>query len=377
MHRTWIEIKEQALVSNVQILKAFLSEGSRFCAVVKVNAYGHGLKDVARILRRQGIDVFATDTIEDALTLRELFPDVQIIVLGYVMEDKFKIAIDEHIDLTLYDTESIEAFEAAASKCLQKGRFHLKIETGLYRQGLLFEDVPDVLRRIVQCAHLELVGISTHFANIEETTRPEFATRQFQTLLQGESYVSEMGFENVSVHAACSAALLLYPDTHRDLVRVGISLYGIWPSVLVEEMLRKQSISCDLEPVLTWKTRIAQIKSVPGGTAIGYGLSETLSKRSRIAILPVGYSDGYDRHLSSVGEVLVNGYKCKVVGRVCMNMMMIDVSEVPRAIKGQEVILLGKDARHFITAESMAKKTHTIAYEIISRIHPLIPRIIV
>ncbi len=376
MHRTWVEIEEQSLISNIKTLRA-LSEGARFCAVVKANAYGHGIKEVAQIAARAGVQAFAVDQIDDALLLRGLFPSALILQLGYLLFEDYAEAIHHQIDFTVYDREGIAHAEKIAAATASRARIHLKIETGTSRQGVLMEDLSDLLLEIRRCTHIQLVGVSTHFANIEDTTNPEYASLQFSRFSESVKLVQEYGFQPEFVHCACSAAVLLYPDTHGSLVRAGIAMYGIWPSESIEDTIRKQTISCDLRPVLKWKTRIAQIKSLPAGTPIGYGLTERLKQRSRIAVLPVGYWDGYDRLLSSVGDILVNGQRCKVMGRICMNMMMIDVSAVPHVEKEDVVTLLGVDGRHEVTAYELAQKTRTIPYEIVTRINPLLPRIIV
>ena len=377
MYRTWVEIHEQSLTSNIQTLKSLVSEGSTFCPVLKSNAYGHGMKEVARIARRNGVNAFAVDSIDEALLLRDLFPTSMLLVLGYTISDRFLEAIHANIELTMYDLEGLRELESVASKSSLNAKVHVKIDTGLTRQGILPDDLSDILTCFHQSPHIQLVGVSSHFANIEDTVNPEFATIQFERFKKNVELITSDGFQPEHIHCTCSAATILYPQTHGTLVRAGISLYGIYPSISVEETIKRQSISCVLKPVLTWKTRIAQIKTISSGTPIGYGLTETVNKRSRIAILPVGYWDGYDRGLSSKGEVLVSGYRCKIMGRVCMNMMMINVSDVPNVKKNQEVILIGKDARNILKAEFLAEKIQTNVYEILTRINPLLPRIIV
>lgn len=376
MHRTWVEIDEQALISNIKTLRS-LSEGARFCAVVKANAYGHGLKEIAHIASRAGVQAFAVDRLEDALILRELFPSALIVLLGYLLFEDYAEAIHHQIEFTLYDREGVAHAEKIAAATASQARIHLKIETGTSRQGVLMEHLTDLLLEMKRSTHIHLSGVSTHFANIEDTANPEYATLQFARFSEAIDVVRKCGFDPEFVHCACSAAILLYPDTHGSLVRSGIALYGIWPSEAIEDTIRKQNISCDLRPVLRWKTRVAQIKSLPTGTPIGYGLTERLKQRSRIAVLPVGYWDGYDRHLSSIGEVLVSGHRCKVMGRICMNMTMIDVSAVPNVEKEQVVTLLGVDGRHEVTAQEIARKISTIPYEIVTRINPQLPRVIV
>lgn len=376
-YRTWIEVNANALTRNINQLQSLLEEQAGFCAVVKGNAYGHGLEQVSDIAYKQGVRRFAVDHINDALLLRKQFPDVQIIVLGFTMPDRFREVIQHDIEIVLYDKEGITQAQQVAMDLAKPLNLHLKLETGTSRQGVLAQDLPDVCRLLAESSHLNVVGCSTHYANIEDTSNPEYAGLQFSRFQEMLTVLHEHGIQPTWIHSACSAAIILYPQTHQTLVRAGISMYGHWSSDVVEDTLRKQQISCELTPTLTWKTRIAQVKHLPMGTPVSYGLTEVLKRSGRIAVLPVGYWDGYDRGLSSVGEVLIRGIRCKVIGRVCMNMMMVDVSEVPDPKKGDEVVLLGVVGRQKVTAEELAEKAQTISYEIMTRINPSLPRIIV
>lgn len=376
MHRTWVEIDEQALISNAKSLRS-LSEGARFCAIVKANAYGHGLREVAQIVARAGVTAFGVDSMDEAIELRSLFPSALILQLGFILYEEYALAIRHQIEITLYDKEGIMHAEKIAATTASTLNIHLKIETGTSRQGVLLEELPDLLLELKRCKHIFLSGVSSHFANIEDTSNPEYASVQFSKFTQATELMRQAGFHPEFIHCSCSASVLLYPDTHGTLVRAGITLYGIWPSEHIEQIFHKQHLSCDFRPVLKWKTRIAQIKSLSAGTSIGYGLTERLKQRSRIAVLPVGYFDGFDRRLSSVGEVLIGGYRCKVMGRVCMNMTMVDVSAVPHVEKEQTVTLIGVDGRQEITATELAHKIQTIPHEILARLHPLLPKIIV
>jgi alanine racemase len=376
VHRTWVEINERAITHNIETLRSLLESEARFCAVLKSNAYGHGMLEVARIASRSGVDAFAVDSIDEALLLRKDFPSALIIVLGYTVFDRYLDAIENNIQITLYDKEGIRHGESVAQKRAKELRVHIKLETGTHRQGVMPDDVSDVFVELQRAKHVRVVGLSTHFANIEDSSNPQYATLQFGKFKETVEHILGAGFSPEHIHCACSAAIILYPDTHGTLVRAGISMYGIWSSEVVSDTVRTQHLRCDLRPALTWKTRIAQVKTVAMGTPVGYGLSETMKRSGRIAVIPVGYWDGYDRGLSSTGEVLVKGYRCKIVGRICMNMCMIDVSSVPSVEKEDEVILLGRAGRHGITADSIAKKTQTIPYEVVTRINPFIPRII-
>ncbi|MBI5793677.1 alanine racemase [Candidatus Uhrbacteria bacterium] len=376
-HRTWVEVSERALTNNIETLRSLLEDEARFCAVVKANAYGHGLTEVASIAARAGVDAFAVDSIDDALLLREIYPGALILTLGFTLSDRFREALSANIHLTISDQEEIEQAQSVGRELARTFPLHLKVETGTMRQGASLPDLADMALQLSRCDRVSLEGVSTHFANIEDSENPEFAAHQFSLYEQALAIFAEHQINPPWRHTACSAAIILYPQTHQTLVRAGISMYGIWSSELVENTVRRLNLGCDLQPVLTWKSRIGQIKTVPMGTPIGYGLTEVMKRSGRLAVVPVGYWDGYDRQLSSKGEVLVKGIRCKVMGRVCMNMMMVDVSQVPQLQKEDEVILLGTDGRHRVTAENHAQLTQTIPYEVLTRIHPSIPRVIV
>ncbi len=376
-YRTWVEVSERALTHNVETLRSLLEDGARFCAVVKANAYGHGLFEVAGIAARAGVDAFAVDSIDDALSLREVYPSAMILTLGYTMSDRFREALSANIHLTVSDLEGIEQAQTIGRELAKTFPIHLKVETGTMRQGVNMEDLTDMALHLSRCDRVSLEGVSTHFANIEDSENPEFAARQFSLYEQALSILSEHQICPPWRHCACSAAIILYPQTHQTLVRAGISLYGLWSSELVENTVRRLNLGCDLQPVLTWKSRVTQIKTVHMGTPIGYGLTEVMKRSGRLAVIPVGYFDGYDRLLSSKGEVLIKGTRCKVMGRICMNMMMVDVSQVPQLEKEDEVILLGTDGRHRVTAEDHARLCQTIPYEVLTRINSALPRVIV
>jgi alanine racemase len=344
---------------------------------VKANAYGHGLKEVVSVAVNNGIDAFAVDNMDEALELRNTYPSALILTLGYTMFDRFKDALRHNIHLTLYDREGIEHAQRVGSELARPFPIHLKMETGTNRQGVLPKDQEDIIHQLQRSSMVRVEGISTHFANIEDSKNPEFATEQFRRFQEAIEQFGACGIEPTWHHCACSAAIILYPQTHLNFVRAGISMYGLWSSTIVQDTVRSQGFSCHLEPALTWKSRVAQVKDVAMGESIGYGLSEVMKRSGRIAVVPVGYWDGYDRRLSGRGEVLIQGTRCKVLGRVCMNMMMVDVSQVAQPQKEDEVILLGTDGRHRVSADDLAEICGTISYEIVARIHPALPRIVV
>lgn len=375
-HRTWIELNEQALIRNINALRDLTSEGARFCPVVKSNAYGHGLKEVAKIMGQNGVDAFAVENIDEALTLRTLFPNALIITIGYVPAERFPEAVTERIDITVSNKQEIQELDRLAAKTATKASIHLKIDTGMSRLGIMPNQAKDYIQELTLAKHIHLSGISTHYADIKNPADPSYTTMQFQQFQQTLQEFTDAGLQPDYIHSANSSGLILYPELHGNLVRPGIACYGLWPSPEIEVATRKYNIQCDLTPVLTWKTTIGHIKTIPPGTPIGYGLTEVVQRTTRIAVLPVGYADGYPRAYSKKAEVLVSGIRCKILGSVCMNLSVIDISPVPNTEIGQEVVLLGRAGRNEIPARELAKLSNTSEYEVVTRINPLLPRII-
>ncbi|MBU0646162.1 alanine racemase [Patescibacteria group bacterium] len=376
-HRTWVEISEEALQNNIYELRALLRPETEFAAVVKSNAYGHSLEQVVPMMSKVAVKRFAVDNINEALLVRELAPEASINVIGYIMHEQLAEAIEAGIELTVYDKDTIRLVEEIARQRKQIVSIHLKLDTGMSRQGVLPQNLSDVVTLLLDCPHLTVAGVSTHFANLDNYRDPSFTLMQCELYEQCIEQIELAGFHPQFLHCAKSSAIILYPNTQGTLVRAGIALYGIWPTPDIQDEARRQSIKCSLKPVLSWKTRVIQVKSLPTGTPISYDLTEALRKPSRIAVLPIGYYDNFDRKLSSIGEVLIKGYRCKVLGRVCMNMTMVDVSSVPDVKPEQEAIIIGASGRHQITAQEIADKIGTIPYEVVSRISPTIPRVAV
>lgn len=375
--KTWLEINHKALRSNIAALRSLMAPNVEMAGVVKANAYGHGLTTVVPIMREEGLRVFCVDNVDEALSVRSLAPDATVIILGYTLHDRLSDVVSHRLDQIVYDQETISVLEQIAAKSHTKARIHLKIETGTLRQGVWVEQVPAFVQLIRSCEHVELVGVSTHYANVEEAESPAFAEYQTDRFHQACNMIFASGLQPPLIHLACSAAAILYPQTHGTLVRPGISTYGFWPSRQTRHAARFMQRWVELEPVLSWKTRVAQVKEAQMGLAVGYDCTETLRRHSKIAVIPVGYWDGYDRGLSSVGEVIIRGQLCRVIGRVCMNMFMVDVTEVPKVSREDEVVLIGRGGKNRMRADDVAQKIGSIHYEVTTRINPLTPRIVV
>lgn len=374
--KTWVEVSRSALVSNAKLFKRRAGAAVAVMAVVKSNAYGHGLVEVAKTVQTH-LDWFGVDNVDEGLALRKAGIKKPILILGFTPSWRMQDALRGNLRMTISTLEQVRAASRAAVKSGKKGFLHVKAETGTTRQGADLRDLPEIVQAIKSAKRLVLEGLSTHYANIEDATDHAYAAEQLETYRNALEILEAHGTSPDVKHTACTAAAMLYPDTHFNLVRVGIGLYGLWPSRETELEAQADGLDLELRPALTWKTTIAQVKDVKRGTPISYGLTEKMPKTGKVAVLGVGYWDGYDRGLSSVGEVLVHGRKAKVLGRVCMNMCMIDVTGIPDVRAEDEVILLGEDGRLAVTVDDLAQKLGTIHYEIITRINPMLPRILV
>ncbi len=375
--KTWVEINKNNLLHNLEQFKKLVGDNVKIMGVVKANAYGHGLLEVAGVISDK-VDWFGVDSLSEALKLRQAAIKEPILVLGYVELRDLREAVKNNISLTVYNKETIEKLgKIPIQNPNLSPKVHIKLETGTSRQGVLESDLIDFVKFIKQYPSIQIEGLSTHYANIEDTTDSSYAMEQLATFSRVASMLEENGTTIPLKHTACSAATILFPETYFDMVRLGISMYGLWSSKETKAVAKNKGVDLSFKPVLSWKTIVAQIKNVKAGTSIGYGLTERVTRNSKIAVLPVGYWDGYDRKLSSVGNVLIHGKRCKVLGRVCMNMIVVDVTDLKKIELEDETVLLGRQGREEISADELAQKIGTISYEIITRVNPLIPRLIV
>ncbi len=340
--------------------------------VVKSNAYGHGLRVVSDAIKND-VDWFGVDSLTEAIEVREVAPGKPVLILGYSkVEDADQIVANDFRQV-VYRQDVAEALSEAAQRAKKTARVHLKIETGTNRQGIPLDEVGTFGRFVKNLSQIEIEGVYTHFANIEDTLDPSFANLQLERFQNAIAQLRDSGASPPQIHTNATAGGLLYPETHFTLVRLGIGAYGVWPSRETQVAARERGRGINLEPVLTWKTRIAQLKKIETGEYVGYGLSFQATRPTTLAVVPVGYYEGYDRALSNSGRALVGGGSVPVVGRVAMNMTVLDVTDVDTNLD-DEVVLIGRQGTSEITAEELAEKTGTIAYEVLSRINPLLER---
>ena len=371
---SWIELDIPALKRNFQFFRNRIRRQTAIYPVVKANAYGHGMAKIV-----QEISPFCDGfCVHSAVEAAAISGNKPVLILGHFPEEMAFLArlmMDHRPIFTITSKKQAAALNKGAKAAGIPASVHIKVETGTQRLGLAPGEAIQLLTELKQFENIQLSGFSTHFANIEDTTNHQFAMKQMAVF---DSFRKSLpAGAHYRFHCACSAAALLFPETHMDLVRLGISLYGYYSSGETKLSSMQQGLQPEnkLRPVLSWKTRPIQVKNVPVGDFVGYGLTYRAHRPMRIAVLPVGYSDGYDRRLSNSGYVLIQGQRAPICGRICMNMMMVDVTHLPSATCEDTVTLIGRDKEEEITADTLASKTGTIHYEILARINPEIPRI--
>lgn len=367
MSLSFIELSAKNLHQNIQFFRDTLSPQTKIAVVVKANAYGHGQNDVVKIIEKD-VDYFQVDDLQELELLRKV-SHKPTFVFGYVAKDELaRVAALDGI-LCIYDTERLILLNVIGETMHKKIKVHIKIDAHLGRQGLFLEEIEAFLEQAKKCPHVVIDGAYAHFANIEDTTDFSHAQKQIKTYHEALKIFTAHGFPNIQTHIASTAGILTYEKNQgiHTIVRLGIGLYGLWPSPALKQ-------SGKITPVLRWVTHVAQVKTMPVGHSIGYGLTYITKKSTKIAVIPQGYSDGYDRGLSNKGEVLIRGTRCPVLGRVAMNMFVVDVTHLEDVEQEDEVVLLGTQGKEKITAEEMAAKIDTINYEVTTRISPLLKR---
>lgn len=367
-YRVKAEINLDAIAQNAEQIKRCLKPDVQLAAVIKADGYGHGAVPVAETVYEL-TDWFAVSNIEEALELRAGGIEKPILTLGYTAPLQLEEAIRNKITLTLCDMESAQEISEAASRIGLTAEVHIKVDTGMGRIG--FPADGSVSLQVVTAVNLPNVkatGIYTHFARADEEDK-RATELQYKKFLAFVDSLEKQGITGLLRHAENSAAILSIPEYQLDMVRLGISLYGMYPS---DEVMPEEPV---LQPAMEIKSHVAFLKSVPAGTSIGYNATYVTGKPQRIATVPVGYGDGFPRALSNCGRVLVHGKSAPIVGRICMDQLMIDVTEVPEVKRGDTVILMGREGKEWITAEEIGALSHSFHYEMVCNVGKRIPRV--
>jgi Alr-MurF fusion protein len=367
---TWVEIDLSAIGNNTRRMKSLVGPHVRLLVSLKADAYGHGALKVARSVLHNGASMLGVATLSEATPLHEAGIDAPILVFGYVPLWQMREAVRLGITVTLYSIESAQALSRAALALGKTVKVHLKVDSGMARLGIRAEQSEEIValaKETLALPNLELEGLYTHFAmaDVSDQTHVRMQLQRFQHVLQ---VLEAQGLRPRIVHAANSAATLSLPEAHFDMVRPGIAIYGLAPSAEVR-------LPEGLRPALSFKTQVAQVKMVPAGECISYGCAYITERPTRVAVLPVGYADGFRRAPKNWGTVLIHGQEAPIIGRVCMDQCMVDVTHLPQTRIGDEVVLIGRQGTATLTAEQVAERLGTINYEVVAEILARVPRV--
>jgi len=373
--RTWVEIDKKALAHNYRMWRKLIGPDKKFLAVIKSNAYGHGLVDCAKIFSQLGADWLGVDAIEEGIVLRQAGIKKPILVLGYTCPANFLLAIENNIVITISSFESLNKLIILDKKLKSKQAlsFQLKVNTGMNRQGFAVSELDRVIKIISKLKKIKLVGVYSHLASPCDKNDEARTEQQISLFKQTLSILAVAGYRDLIRHLCATGGTSFFTDEVADLSRVGIGLYGLWPDMEAKKYLAKKEKWFSLKPALTWKAVVGEIREVKKGEAVGYNFTHVFKKDSRLAVCAVGYWHGYDRILSNRGYVMIKGKKAPVVGRVCMDMVIVDITQIPIVKVGDEIIMIGSG----INAYDFAKLSYTSPYEVVTRINPDIPRLYV
>ncbi|MEX0996201.1 MAG: alanine racemase [Flavobacteriaceae bacterium] len=376
-----IEICKAAYGHNIEFLRNTLNEGVKISSVVKGNAYGHSIDLFVPLAEENGIDHFSVFSADEAYKVQKASTqNSQIMIMGSVENEQLEWAIENDISCYIFDLKRLRQAVSFAKKTGKKAKIHIEAETGMHRTGFdvnEWQEVAEIMK--ANSDVLTFQGLCTHFAGAEEIANYYRIKQQQQNFRRAKRYFKDFGLEPQLIHTACSAATLRYPQTQADMVRLGIVQYGFFPTkeVLIH-FLEKSKLNQDpLQRLLSWKSKVMDIKQVKTGDFIGYGTSFMAGNDMKIATIPVGYSHGFSRSLSNQGRVLINGQRAPVIGVVNMNMMTVDVSHLDSIEKGDEVVLIGKQGEMEIGVSSFSEYSNQINYEMLTRLRADIPRILV
>ena len=358
-----------AIRENIKKGKSLLQSGTKLMAVVKADAYGHGAVPVARAVDDL-VDAFAVAIPEEGVELRKAGITKPILVLGYTAPEMAELAIRYDITMAVFQSETANAYDAIAGRLGKKALVHIKVDTGMSRIGYLCtEESAEDAAQIATLSHVEVTGMFTHFAKADELDKT-FAKNQLKKYLEFSEMLEKRGVTVACRHVCNSAGIIDIPEGNLDMARLGIAMYGMYPTD--EVTMERYPVT----PAMELKTHISMVKTLPAGVGIGYSGTYVTEKETRIATIPVGYGDGYPRGLSNAGRVLIHGKSAPIRGRICMDQCMVDVTDIPEAKQGDVVTLMGRDGEEFISAEEIgATVGNSFHYEVVCDIGRRVPRV--
>lgn len=371
---TTIELSKTNLINNLNSIRTLLNKDAKLIVVVKANAYGHGLKEMLQMLEGEPNILYQIDDINEARRAVE-YTQKELLVLGYVQPEDLPELIELKACPAILDEEHFLEFESVCKKFNLKTKAHLAVDLFFGREGVLVTDVLKITEKISASKYIELAGIYGHFSSADEDSAQgrKQSELQLNEFLSLKNSLIKSGAKDLIFHLYSSASLLTTYSDNFTHYRVGLDIYGMYPS----KYTRTVSNIPALKPVLTWKTKVAQVKTLPADYPVGYNRTFRTGYQTKIALIPQGYSDGIDRKLSNAGDVLINGNKCKIIGRVSMNMFTVDCTDIANVQVGDEVVIIGSQGDQSITAENVADQLGTINYEVCTRVSPLLKRVVV
>jgi alanine racemase len=378
-YTSYIELSKLALNHNIQYMRLKSGPNARYSMVIKGNAYGHGIEDVLPLVEACGVDHFAVFSAEEARRAYEAKQEhCDLMIMGFVDDRDLEWVIEHDISFFVFTLERLHATCEVSRRTKKKARIHVELETGMHRTGFCqpqFPQVIDMLKRSNRYVHLE--GLCTHFAGAESMENFSRIKKQMKAFKAYCRYFQVQGLKPDYRHMACSAGVLNFPDSTLDMVRVGIANYGFWPNneTRMLHLHQGEKVVDPLHQVLSWKSKIMSLNQVEEGEYVSYGHSYLTNRDSKIATVPVGYGYGFSRTLSNNGHVLVNNKRVPVVGAVNMNMMVIDVTDLPHVQVNDEVVLIGKQGNLSISVTSFSDMNNSMNYELLTRLPPNIPRV--
>lgn len=393
MPLSWVEVDLSAIGHNVRQLCKVVGPQTALMAVIKSNAYGHGLVPVGRAAVAAGAGWLGVICADEALALRQAGVQVPVFVMGPVLAEDVDGLLGQGVRLPMFDMAFARVVSEKAVARGVKVPVHAKVDTGLGRLSFTGDEAVRFVAELAKLPGLEVEGLYTHLADAEGLDQ-SYTLRQYASFRRIVLALEGLGVHIAVKHVAASAASMLLPELRCDLVRAGISIYGFWPAeetrilmasrerdllaLLTDPQVQAQGVRnlfSLLRPALSWKAQLVQVKTVPAQSAVGYGCTYRTLRETRVGVVTVGYADGFDRHLSNNGHLLVRGQRAPIIGRVCMNLCMIDVTDIPDASGGDEVVLIGRQGDQALTAEEMAGRIGTIHYEVVTRINWALPRV--
>ena len=385
---SYIEISKSALEHNITYLKERIGKNTIFSSVIKGNAYGHGIEHFLPLVEKCGVNHFSVFDADEARRAEKCkSPDSHIMIMGSIDHEEIDWAVEHDISFFVFQMDRLKSAAKAADKLGKKARIHIHLETGFHRFGFENGQLDEVVDFLLDNPKKFVIeGICTHYAGAESVSNYVRVKQQIVDFKEQVMRMKDKGIEPKLRHTACSAAVFNYPETIMDMVRVGIAQYGLWPSretrmrILKNQLNgnggNKKGIEDPLKRIISWKSKVMNIKQVEAGEFVGYGTAYLTSRPEKLAGIPVGYAHGFSRNLSNIGQVLIKGRRARVVGYVNMNAMMVDITDIPEVKPGDEVVMIGKQGNDEVTLSSFSEMSNYLNYELLTRLPDEIPRFI-